>query len=226
MIIYALLKSFFSGWWNTWRTRKRDVCEGVSFVTLLLSYVWLFLLSPTRGGSDSIAPRDSLPVQRWKDPSSLHTSIHAGDKSGVRAEPLLIQTFSDCPHADPELKGGKGSNTSGRFVHSPKVKVLYAKKNTFKPCLFLCLCTSTHSSMFTPWILKGKSIKNTWNKREREKAEDRKMFFLFCKAQTKHSIYFLNSHSLTFIRCRVACRCIDWMQREGGKEGKRGTGEG
>lgn len=62
--------------------------------------------------------------------------------------------------------------------------------------------------------------------------------FFFLHSQTKHSIYFLNSHSLTFIRCRVVCRAQmhrlnaeRWRGGGGGErreteEGRRGWREG
>lgn len=128
----------------------------------------LCVFPSTRGSSDSIAPRDSLPpgIQEMKGSLIPFYMVQFMQRGGrrvsqvLRAELLLNQESSDCPHCDPELRDQK---STGRFVHSPKVKVLYAKRHSNPACFCVCaqilsihsfihafIHSCTHPSMFIP----------------------------------------------------------------------------
>lgn len=96
-MVIILLKSFFQddGIPEGLLQGREDACEGVF---LLFLYVWFLLLPSTRGSSDSVAPRDSLPTGesgRERLPPPSPRSVHAGEKSGVGAEPRPGQPQSE-----------------------------------------------------------------------------------------------------------------------------------
>lgn len=107
------------------------------FFILSSCCVWFLLFPSTRGSSDSIAPRDSLPYWEWRDerfPPPSARSVHAGDESGVRAEPRLIQ--------NPQTVGALIQNRRSVWVQRPQGVSLtvqksrsFMQKTTF--CLFL-----------------------------------------------------------------------------------------
>lgn len=190
--------------------QEREMCVKEFFFLSAVSVCVVLLFPSTRWSCDSIAPRDSLPTESQDRNGSLLLISMQGDKSGVAAEPHLIRTTTLTPRWSRTDDGW--STATGRFVYSPKVKVLYAKT--------MSIHSFIQSSMAIPCYKGTEEKYKNLREQESKKAEDRKCFL---HSQTKNSIFFRNSHSLTFIRCRVFC----WAQMHrlnadrGRREGKR-----
>lgn len=114
---------------------------------LLLSLCVVPPFPSTRGSSDSIAPRDRLQAGSRDMKRSLlppHGPTNAGDKSGVRAEPSLIQ--------HPQTLRTRTEGRSG--VPRPQgVSSTVQKARTHSnTCLLPCLCADPFicSSMLIP----------------------------------------------------------------------------
>lgn len=155
---------------------------------------------PTRGSSDSIAPRNSLPTGSQKMKGSLFhfsQSIHAAGKSSVRVVPPLIRMIR--PSTRSCRTDGRSRVKDRRaIIWSQKSRSFMQKTHSNHP--HFCVRTqipSIHSLVHSPMVIpcymdtreKKIYIKTQESEKERRQkiSADRKCFL---HAQTKNSIYF------------------------------------